>query len=73
MNDKHKQILKLLWDFQSLREENILKICNCTESDINFLIANKVIVKDKYNKILKYNGKEINNRNIKAFDVVMQY
>ena len=73
MNDKHKQILKLLWDFQSLREEHILKICNCTESDINFLIANKVIVKDKYNKILKYNGKEINNRNIIAFDVVMQY
>ncbi|MGN1326797.1 MAG: hypothetical protein ACI4VQ_01760 [Clostridia bacterium] len=47
MNDKQKQIAKLLWDFQSLREEHILKICNCTENDINCLIASKVITKDK--------------------------
>lgn len=70
VNDKQKQIAKLLWDFQSLREEHILKICHCTENDINFLIANKVITKDKNTKILKYKNKEINNRNIVAFDVV---
>lgn len=73
MNDKQKQIAKLLWDFQSLREEHILRICNCTEKDINCLIASKVITKDKNTKILKYNNKEINNRNIVAFDVVMDY
>lgn len=73
VNDKQKQIAKLLWDFQSLRENHILKICNCTENDINFLIANKVITKDKNTKILKYKNKEINNRNIVAFDVVMEY
>ena len=48
VNDKQKQIAKLLWDFQSLRENHILKI-------------------------LKYKNKEINNRNIVAFDVVMEY
>ena len=63
MNDKQKQIAKILWDFQSLREEHILRICNCTEKDINCLIA----------KILKYSNKEINNRNVVAFDVVMDY
>ena len=73
VNDKQKQIAKLLWDFQSLREEHILRICNCTEKDINCLIASKVITKDKNTKILKYNNKEINNRNIVAFDVVMDY
>ena len=73
VNDKQKQIAKLLWDFQSLREEHILKICNCTEKDINCLIASKVITKEKNTKILKYNNKEINNRNIVAFDVVMDY
>lgn len=73
MNDKQKQIAKLLWDFQSLREEHILRICNCTEKDINCLIASKVITKDKNTKILKYYNKEINNRNIVAFDVVMDY
>lgn len=73
VNDKQKQIAKLLWDFQSLREEQILKICNCTENDINCLIASKVITKDKNTKILKYSNKEINNRNIVAFDVVMEY
>lgn len=74
VNDKQKQISKLLWDFQSLREEHILKICNCTEKDINCLIASKVITKDKNTGILKYNNKqEVNNRNIVAFDVVMEY
>ena len=74
VNDKQKQISKLLWDFQSLREEHVLKICNCTENDINCLIANKVLTKDKNTKILNYNNKrEVNNRNIVAFDVVMEY
>lgn len=73
MNDKLKQAAKLLWDFQSLREEQVMKICDCTEKDINCLIANKVITKDKNSKILKYANKEINNRNIVAFDVVMEY
>ena len=60
VNDKQKQISKLLWDFQSLREEHVLKICNCTENDINCLIANKVLTKDKNTKILNYNAiKEI--------------
>lgn len=73
MNDKLKQVAKLLWDFQSLREEQVMKICNCTEKDINCLIASKVITKDKNTKILKYFNKEVNNRNIVAFDVVMEY
>ena len=74
VNDKQKQISKLLWDFQSLREEHVLKICNCTENDINCLIASKVINKEKNTKILNYNNKkEVNNRNIVAFDVVMEY
>ena len=71
MNDKLKQVAKLLWDFQSLREEQVMKICNCDEKDINCLIASKVITKDKNSKILKYFNKEINNRNIVAVDVVM--
>lgn len=50
-----------------------MKICNCDEKDINCLIASKVITKEKNSKILKYFNKEINNRNIVAFDVVMEY
>ena len=74
MNDKQKQISKLLWDFQSLREEHVYKLCNCEEKDIIFLIASKVIKRDNKSKILNYNnGKEINNRNVIVFDVVMQY
>lgn len=73
MNDKQKKIAKLLWDFQSLREEHVYKLCECKENDINYLIANKVITKDKNTNILRYMGKEINSRNIVAFDVVMDY
>jgi len=73
MNDKQKQIAKLLWDFQSLREEQVIRICDCTQNDINFLIASKAITKDKKTRILKYSNKEVNNRNVVAFDVVMEY
>lgn len=73
VNDRQKKVAKLLWDFQSLREEHIMKLCGCTENDINHLIASKVITKDVNTKILKYMGKEVNNRNIVAFDVVMDY
>lgn len=71
MDEKKKYILKLLWEFESLREEHILRICKCTETDINYLIANKAIIKE--NKILRYNNKKVNNRNIVSFDVVMEY
>ena len=70
---KQKQIVKLLWDFHSLKQEQIIKICGCNENDINYLIAYKVIEKDKNSMILKYNNRDINSRNIVAFDVVMEY
>ena len=59
VNDKQKQISKLLWDFQSLREEHVYKLCNCEEKDINFLIASKVIKRENKNKILNYNNSKI--------------
>ena len=73
MNEIKNRIVKLLWDFQSLREEHIIKICNCTRSDIDVLIANKVLVRDKTTGIISHKAKEVNNRNVVAFDVVMEY
>ncbi len=73
MNDIQHKIAKLLWDFHSIREEQVMKICNCTEKDIGYLIAQKVIKRDNNTKILIHAGKAINNRNVIAFDVVMQY
>lgn len=72
MNEKQNKISKLLWDFESLREEHILKICGCTKNDIDLLIANKVLVREK-SGIIKHRMKGINNRNVVAFDVVMEY
>lgn len=73
MNEKQNKIAKLLWDFQSLREEHILKVWGCSINDIDVLVANKVLVRDKKTNIIRYRTKEINNRNVAAFDVVMDY
>lgn len=73
VNEKQNKIAKLLWDFQSLREEHILKVCDCTINDIDVLVANKVLVRDKKTNIIRYRTKEMNNRNVAAFDVVMDY
>ena len=59
MQVNDKQISKLLWNFQSLREEHVYKLCNCEKKDINFLIASKVIKRDNKNKILNYNNSKI--------------
>lgn len=73
MNETRNRIVKLLWDFQSLREEHIMRICNCTKSDMDVLIANKVLVRDKNTGIIRHKAKEMNNRNVVVFDVVMEY
>ncbi len=73
MNDNQRKAIKLLWDFWSLREEHIRKLCGCSEGDINCLISSKAIIKDTKTNILTYTGKDLNSRNIVAFDVVMEY
>ena len=67
MNDKLKEIVNLLWTYDSLREEHILKMCECTEKDINCLIINKAISKDKETNILKYGRRDINIKHIGKF------
>lgn len=73
MNERQNKIVRFLWNFNSLKEEQIMKLCECTENDINELIGKKIIVKDKEKKILRYVLKEVNERNVVAFDVVMEY
>lgn len=73
MTEKQNKIVKLLWDFQSLREEQIIRICDCTTNDIDFLVSSKILVRERNLNIIRYQGKEVNNRNIVAFDVVMEY
>ena len=73
MNERQNRIVKLLWNFQSLREEHLIKICKCTTTDIDYLVAQKILVREKDSKIIRYQGKDVNNRNIVAFDVVMHY
>ena len=73
MTEKQNKIIKLLWDFQSLIESHIIRICNCTTNDINFLISKKALIREKNSEIIRHQGKEVNNRNIVAFDVVMEY
>ena len=64
MTEKQNKIIKLLWDFHSLREEHIIRICDCTENDIDMLMVNKILVKDKKTNIIRHKAREINNRNI---------
>lgn len=73
MTEKQNKIIKLLWDFQSLRESHIIRICNCAVDDIDFLVSQKALIREKKLGIIRHQGKEINNRNIVAFDVVMEY
>ena len=72
MNEKQHKIVKLLWQFNSLREKHILRLCNCSTTDIDVLIANKTLIREKTG-IIRYRPKEVNNRNVAAFDVIMEF
>ncbi len=72
VNEVQNKIVKLLWDFNSLREEHIKKILNCKGDSIGSLVAKNIIVREK-SGIIRHKLKEINNRNVAAFDVVMDY
>lgn len=73
MNEKQSKIVKLLWDFDSLKEEHIIKYCNCDISDIDTLVGNNILDIDERTRIVRYKKRNANNRNIAAFDVVMRY
>lgn len=73
MSEKKNKIAKLLWDFNSLREDHIMKICGCSKDDIDYLITKKVLERVKNTGIVRHRSKEVNNRNVVAFDVVMEY
>ena len=72
VNEMQNKIVKLLWDFNSLREEHIKKILGCKGDSIGSLVAKNIIVREN-NGIVRHKLKEINNRNVAAFDVVMDY
>lgn len=74
MTEKQNKVAKLLWDFESLRENQVLSICQCDRNDIDWLVAKNIICRDKDNKdILYHKLRNIKNRNIVAFDVVLEY
>ena len=73
MTDKQNKIAKLLWDFESLRENQIINICECDRNDIDWLVAKNIICRDNNKNVLYHKLRKINNRNVVAFDVVLEY
>lgn len=73
MTEKQNKIAKLLWDFESLRENQIISMCGCDRNDIDWLVAKNIICRDKGKDILYHKLRKINNRNIVAFNVVIEY
>ena len=73
VNKVQNEIVDLLLQFNSLREEHLKKILNCKEYDIGSLLSQKIIARDEAIGVIRHKLKEVNNRNVVAFDVVMDY
>lgn len=73
MTEKQNKIAKLLWDFESLRENQMISICDCDRNDIDWLVAKNIICRDNNKNILYHKLRRTNNRNVVAFDVVLEY
>ena len=57
MNKKQNEIIEFLSKFKSCNEEQLIFFTNCTKHDINYLLTEKLILKDKDTRLL-YKSKE---------------
>ena len=47
MNKKQNEVIQFLLKFKTATENQLIKLTNCSNQDINYLLTNKLIIKDK--------------------------
>ena len=60
--ENYLEILNSYRNIVTTKNEHIKKLCNCTDYDIDLLISKKMLVRESESKIIRYQGKQINNR-----------
>lgn len=70
MTEKQDKVMQLLWNYHTLKEDDVIKYLGASKADIEFLIANRLIKKDNKTNTLQHRGRLPNEKNMIAFEVV---
>lgn len=70
MTKKQNEVLQFLLNFKTAREDQITKLTNCTKSDIEYLLSNKLIVKNNNPDVYYHKLRGCDIKFVVALDVI---
>lgn len=73
MNKKQNEVLQFLLSFKTATEEQLIKLTNCSMQDINYLLTNKLILKDKSTNLIYHKLRGLDVKFMVALDVICKY
>ena len=73
MTKKQNEVLQFLLKFKTATEQQLIKLTNCNMQDINYLLTNKLILKDKNTNMIYHKLRGFDIKFMIALDVVCKY
>ncbi len=73
MNRKQNEVLKFLFTFKTATEKQLIELTDCTIHDINYLLTNKLIFKDKNTNMIYHKLRGVDVKFMVALELVCKY
>ena len=73
MNKKQNEVVQFLLKFKTASEKQLIKLTNCNMQDINYLLTNKIIAKDKETGLIYHKLRGIDIKFMVALDLICKY
>lgn len=70
MNKKQNEVIQFLLQFKTAREDQLIQLTNCTKQDIDYLLRNKLIIKNNEPKVYYHKLRGIDIKFTVALDVI---
>ena len=73
MNKKQNEVIQFLLKFKTATENQLIKLTNCNMQDINNLLTNKLIIKDKETGLIYHKLRGLDIKFMVALDLICKY
>ncbi len=73
MNKKQNEVIQFLLKFKTATENQLIKLTNCSNQDINYLLTNKLIIKDKETGLIYHKLRGLDIKFMVALDLICKY
>lgn len=73
MNKKQNEVVQFLLKFKTASEKQLIKLTNWNMQDINYLLTNKLIIKDKETGLIYHKLRGLDIKFMVALDLICKY